>query len=330
MWLLNTRNAKLCSFPKPESVPGGYAILSHCWDPPRQDGEQVLNSEQTFDEVQQLASIYASKGKNPRDYVSDKIREFCTLAQLQGYDWGWADMCCIDKKSSSELSEAINSMFRYYSLAGVCYAFLADVPGDSNLEKDDSKFCRSRWHTRGWTLQELIAPEKLVFLSAAWTPLGTKHDLAELLEKITYVPVGVLTSMKTELAKTSRASRLSWAARRKTTRPEDEAYCLLGILQVDMYTSYGEGRRAFYRLQEELLKRSTDPSLFVWGHQILSMEYISGFLAGTQRNHSDHSVDSFLLAPSPSTFEPQLVNHVEFKSDHPKVNSFRIFFFSPS
>ncbi|KAM5543060.1 hypothetical protein V8D89_003444 [Ganoderma adspersum] len=280
--LLCTRRAELRFFPTPESVPGGYAILSHCWG----------NDEQTFQDIESHMARCVKTGENPRDFVTKKIRKFCILAELQGYDWGWADTCCIDKTSSSELSEAINSMFRYYSLAGVCYAFLQDVPTPTalcDLKKDGSKFRESRWHKRGWTLQELIAPDNVVFLSSDWKPLGTKNDpdLSDLLEKITRVPVGVLTSMKTELPKTCIASRLSWAAPRETTRSEDEAYCLLGLLNVDMYTSYGEGRRAFYRLQEELIKRSTDTSIFVWGHQILSMCYIPETIRQLQSGDSN-------------------------------------------
>ncbi|KAI1791161.1 hypothetical protein LXA43DRAFT_1061568 [Ganoderma leucocontextum] len=317
MWLLSTHRAELSFFPTPESVPGGYAILSHCWD----------SDEQTFQDVQALKARCAkTPGENPRDFVSRKIQEFCILAELQGYAWGWADMCCIDKSSSAELSEAIKSMFRYYSLAGVCYAFLHDVPTGCVVSERDSEFRRSRWHERGWTLQELIAPEKVVFLSEDWEPLATKLDIAWTLQEITRIPVDVLTSMKAELPKTCMATRLSWAAGRETTRPEDEAYCLLGLLDVDMYTSYGEGRQAFYRLQEELIKRSTDTSLFVWGGFCRIEDLVGpedqGGVAGAKHRHS---LESFLFAPRPSVFQVIDVNPSSnrgfslFDSGPPKV-----------
>ena len=107
MWLLNTHRAELQFFPTPHNVPKGYAILSHVWD-----GE-----EQSFHDIQALRAQCASTGANPRDLASSKIRNFCVLAEQHGYDWVWIDTCCIDKSSSAELSEAINSMFRWYSLA---------------------------------------------------------------------------------------------------------------------------------------------------------------------------------------------------------------------
>ena len=124
MWLLNTARAELKFFSTPESVPGGYAILSHVWDA----------LEQTFQDLQALHAQCASDGTNPRDLVCDKIRNFCILAENGGNEWAWADMCCIDKTSSTELSEAIASMYRYYSLADVCYVYLRDVPTASQRD----------------------------------------------------------------------------------------------------------------------------------------------------------------------------------------------------
>ena len=307
MWLLRTDRAELYRFDSPETVPGGYAILSHCWD-----GE---DSEQTFQDVQALKERCAKTGENPRDFVSDKIRRFCILAEGKGYRWGWADMCCIDRLSSAELSEAIRSMFRYYSLAGVCYAYLKDVSPSRRPKESSSKFRRSRWHTRGWTLQELIAPRRVEFLSNDWEFSGSKDDLAKLLAEITHIPVSVLisTNVQMELEKMSLASRLSWATGRETTRPEDETYCLLGILNIEMYTSYGEGRSAFYRLQEELIKRSNDTSLFAWGQPIRwAVDLLNFVQAHPPRDFHGHSPESSLFAPSPSAFAPQVGQYIEF------------------
>ena len=258
MWLLSTDRAELKYFNGPEDVPDGYAILSHVWSKPPHAPEQ------TFQEVQYIYSR-CTPDQNPRDYMGPKIRECCVLAQRHGYKWVWNDTCCIDKSSSAELSEAINSMFHYYSRADICYAYLADVDAaDGDLHRINSQFQRSEWHKRGWTLQELLAPEVVLFVSSKWELIGTKADLSEALELATGIPVDVLTLLK-RVHDASLSQRMSWALSRVTTRLEDRAYCLMGIFGVNMPTLYGEGVRAFHRLQIEIMKQSTDPSLLVWG-----------------------------------------------------------------
>ncbi len=295
MWLLNTARAEVKFFPTPESVPGGYAALSHVWD----------EQEQTFQDLQALRAQCAADGTNPRDLVCDKIREFCVLAERGGHEWGWADMCCIDKTSSTDLSEAITSMYRYYSLADVCYAYMRDVPTAANLcelRRPESSFRNSRWHKRGWTLQELIASSFVIFLSNTWVPLGAKADLADLLEEITRVPAAVL-KLDANPSAYCVAARMSWAMGRETTRPEDEAYCLMGIFGVFMPPLYGEGKNAFLRLQERIMSQIDDPSIFAWGYtwgpvcetQILSL----GILESEGMGRLDRST---LFARSPSDF----------------------------
>ena len=294
MWLLSTDRAELKFFTSPEDVPGGYAILSHVW------GEH----EDTFQDVRSLSDRCTKTGGNPRDLVGIKIRESCRLAQRHGWAWIWSDTCCIDKSSSAELSEAINSMFRYYSLSAVCYAFLGDVPPSSSLQLDDDKshFRHSRWHKRGWTLQELVAPKLVIFVSSEWTILGHKAALAELLESITRVPVGILRFEK-DITDVSLAGRMSWASDRQTTRAEDEAYSLMGIFGINMPTLYGEGRKAFYRLQEEIMRTSVDTSLFVWGRSQAVGALSSDVLrAESPIQHGHFSDVVHLLAPSPSLF----------------------------
>ena len=149
MWLLSTDRAQLRFFASAgDAQKEGYVILSHVWD---QSGEQ------TFQETQALCARCAKDGTNPRDLSSDKVRQSCQLAEGQGYRWIWNDTCCIDKSSSSELSEALNSMYQYYSLASVCYVYLRDVPTSSReeLHAERSPFRESIWHRRGWTLQVL-------------------------------------------------------------------------------------------------------------------------------------------------------------------------------
>ncbi|RPD73754.1 HET-domain-containing protein [Lentinus tigrinus ALCF2SS1-7] len=272
MWVLNTDRAELHFFASPEEVPGGYAALSHVWD----------EKELSFQDLQRIqlkcAKRFTKKGRNPRNFVSEKIRRCCELAASHGYKWVWIDTCCIDKTSSAELSEAINSMFRYYSLAGICYGYLRDV---SEL----STIAESIWFRRGWTLQELVAPRSFLFLSRTWQALGSRADFSERLEERIGIP-GAVLRLEVSYADFSIAQRMSWFGERQTTRLEDEAYCLLGLFDIHMPPLYGEGRNAFRRLQEEIMKQSADTTLFAWDAPWLE----------------DH-LRSCLLAPSPSAFK---------------------------
>ena len=190
MWLLRTSTGELQHFNSPSDVKGGYAILSHVWQ----------KHEMSFQELQALRSSYAQAPSAsmvapdlPRSRAAPKIRECCILAESHGYQWLWIDTCCIDRTSSAELSEAVNSMFAWYAHAQVCYAYLHDVPSGESLTRRDAPFRRSKWFTRGWTLQELIAPRSLVFFSRDWQVLGTKASLAALLEQISGIDAEVLT-----------------------------------------------------------------------------------------------------------------------------------------
>ncbi|KAI0708586.1 hypothetical protein C8Q76DRAFT_799832 [Earliella scabrosa] len=201
--------------------------------------------------------------------LSLKVQRACAIARNNGHRYIWIDSCCIDKTSSAELSAAINSMYRWYRRSSVCYAFLSDFPSVLNnriLDQEYIEGCfqRSRWFSRGWTLQELIAPKVVVFLDQDWRYWGTKATLATLVEKATKIDALILTG-EMELRQVSVARRLSWASRRITTVEEDHAYSLLGIFDINMPTLYGEGSRAFVRLQEEIIKRNPDQSLFAWG-----------------------------------------------------------------
>ncbi|KAL7943509.1 ankyrin repeat-containing domain protein [Trichoderma barbatum] len=233
-----------------------YAILSHTW------GEE----EVTFQDMT------LGRFANKKGY--DKIRGCCSLARANGYDYAWVDTCCIDKTSSSELSEAINSMYQWYVEADVCYGFLADVPSKV-------AFSESRWFTRGWTLQELIAPETMIFLDDEWNELGTRESLKQEIFKRTGIPISVLSG--SSLESVSIAQKMSWAASRNTSRSEDRAYCLMGIFGINMPLLYGEGERAFMRLQEEIMKVTDDDSIFAW--------------------RSKHQNHGSLLATSPDAFE---------------------------
>jgi hypothetical protein len=217
-----------------------YAILSHTW----------ALEEVTFRDMMD--------GNGRSKIGFDKIRFCGEQARRDGLQYFWVDTCCIDKSSSTELAEAINSMFRWYRDAAKCYVFLSDVPkADVDITDQshqlpwESAFQISRWFTRGWTLQELIAPTSVEFFSKNWEFLGDRKSLEQHICEITRIPTKALRG--SPLAEFSPTERLSWAETRQTTREEDMAYSLLGMFDVYMPLIYGEGRaNAVGRLQEAI------------------------------------------------------------------------------
>ncbi|KAL4075346.1 heterokaryon incompatibility protein-domain-containing protein [Scleroderma yunnanense] len=236
-----------------------YAILSHRW----------IGKEVDYKEIIKLARMNKSDQKAVRDRDGyKKVLSSCERAKRDGYSWLWVDTCCIDKRSSAELSEAINSMYRWYANAKICYAYLHDVSGISfPTADDDEKYPNSNgwpeWFSRGWTLQEMIAPSNVQFFNKGWHPISDKRTLASTLSKITQVPRHVLRDGLSS-NRPCVAQIMSWGARRKTTRVEDKAYSLLGLLDVNMPMLYGEGKKAFRRLQLEVIRMSNDQSIFAW------------------------------------------------------------------
>ena len=259
MWLLNTKTGILHHFVDHTAV-GEYGILSHVWGDDEQTFQQVheLSSSATNDWEKADSSLLAG--------LSPKIKEVCRFTASLGLSWVWVDTCCIDKTSSSELSEAINSMFQWYSESQVCVTYLADVPDSRDHEIREQAIRNSKWFTRGWTLQELIAPCAVLFVSSLWTWIGTKSTLAPLITEITGIDIEVLTFQR-KLAEISVARRLSWASKRHTTRVEDQAYSLQGLFGVNMPTIYGEGQAAFRRLQEEIIKLYPDHTIYAWNNK---------------------------------------------------------------
>jgi len=245
MRLLNSKTIELKEFLGnfPE-----YAILSHTW------GDQ----EVLFQDIGNKSKARTMKGYS-------KIKGCCAQALKDGFEYVWIDTCCINKESSSELSEAINSMYAWYQKSQICYAYIVDVPSDEDPNSQSSSFAKSRWFTRGWTLQELLAPSHVIFYGSNWEEIGTKASLQEVISATTGVDGSVLLS--NHAGEISIAKRMSWASKRETTREEDRAYSLMGIFGVNMPTIYGEGGNAFIRLQHEIMKLSDDQTIFVWvGH----------------------------------------------------------------
>jgi hypothetical protein len=158
-------------------------------------------------------------------------------------------------------------MFKWHGDAEVCYAFLSDVDADEDPHKSSSRFRMSRWFTRGWTLQELIAPGVVYFYGADWKPIRSRDKFLDIIVQVTKIsPTYFATG---DLSQFLAAQKMSWAANRKTTRLEDETYCLLGLFDINMPLVYGEGERAFQRLQEEILPQSEVDSLFVHNHRVI-------------------------------------------------------------
>jgi len=233
MRLLNVTTFELHEF-SGQNIPA-YAILSHRWEE-----LEIL-----------FQDMAAGRARTMKGFA--KIEGCCNQAKEDDIDFVWIDTCCIDKTSSAELSEAINSMYRWYQNAQVCYAYLSDVK-----EGHHEQFSESKWFTRGWTLQELLAPSFVVFYDCSWNEIGTKGSLKDIIT----VRTGI--SSLFDIDKACVAEKMSWASGRVTTRLEDTAYCLMGLFGVHMAPLYGEGHNAFIRLQLEILSRSDDESIFAW------------------------------------------------------------------
>jgi hypothetical protein len=370
--LINVNTLSLEEFHK---KPPEYAILSHTWGDSEVSFQGWQRNERNEPETQEKQGY-------------EKIGGACAKAAKLGYEYLWCDTNCIDKTSSAELSEAINSMFAWYKNSAVCFAYLADVPpfspqlvaslnsqnhqslaqkyermvakilfssqyptskppsmeistsdssttsslahsytlralspGTQALERtqyyqkraqqyermsgeihdvlglqhpklrpplmkssnsdlnttssliysnaraafpsDIEALKRSRWFTRGWTLQELLAPQKLIFFANDWSLIGLKQALSSVLSDITGIDEGCIKGEKA-MAKFSISQRMAWASKRSTTRIEDVAYSLLGIFDINMPLLYGEGPKAFKRLQEEIIRVSSDQSILAW------------------------------------------------------------------
>ncbi|KAF2821075.1 HET-domain-containing protein, partial [Ophiobolus disseminans] len=252
-----------------------YAILSHRWG---RDEEEVS-----------FKDLMEDGGRNKKGYR--KLLSCGNQAMKDGYVFFWVDTCCIDKSSSAELSESINSMWRWYRDSHVCYAYLDDVPARVSARQKDFSFTMSKWFTRGWTLQELLAPSKLMLFDAGWAPMGTKDELADKISRITKIDDSYLRGAGDFLIQATIAEKMSWAAKRQTKRSEDIAYCLLGLFDINMPLLYGEGQNAFRRLQEEIMKESDDHSILAWDLSVQPVPHHALVTGGGG------------LAPSPAYFK---------------------------
>ncbi|KAK0649143.1 heterokaryon incompatibility protein-domain-containing protein [Cercophora newfieldiana] len=296
MRLINTHTLKLEEFHG--SIPP-YAILSHRWE----------TEEVTFDDYPtqvDLPSDDAMKGFR-------KIRYCVDQAKKDGLDYCWVDTCCIDKSSSAELTEAINSMYAWYRDSVICYIYLSDVSTsitavDSRMDDETAALLHyeigsSQWFRRGWTLQELLAPRRRTFYNASWSKIMDldKPDgrvsrvesrspayqlsvgLTDTIAIATGISKDVLKTFSSTSTNWSVALKMSWASNRQTTRIEDVAYSLMGIFDINMPLLYGEGAKAFLRLQEEIMKTTYDHTIFCWSDPSATcfIRFVYGDLAGS-------------------------------------------------
>jgi hypothetical protein len=283
MRLLDASSLQLETYSSRKTAPP-YAILSHTWG---NDDDEV-----SFQDMQPGFRSHAEKKLG-----FEKVKMICALALQKNINYVWIDTCCIDKSSSAELSESINSMFKWYQRAVCCFAWLAD------WEPDETTFAHCKWFTRGWTLQELVASEIVVFYDKSWQDRGSKLSLSSELSRVSGITESVLDGT-TELADVPIAVRMSWAAHRSTTREEDIAYSLLGIFDINMPMLYGEGDKAFQRLQEEIIKSSEDMSIFAWRALPDARQSYTGMLASSPQEFKE--ISTVCHANTPIVVDPEI------------------------
>jgi hypothetical protein len=218
-----------------------YAILSHRWGP---STEEVTYRD-----------MVDGTGREKLGY--EKLKFCAEQARHDGLRYFWVDTCCIDKSNHTELHEAINSMFRWYQNATRCYVYLSDISASAYENSEEFElawepaFRASKWFTRGWTLQELVAPASVEFFTKDGRRLGDKRSLKQQIHEITGIALPALQGMP--LSQFDIDERFKWAETRQTTREEDWAYCLLGIFGVFMSLIYGEGKaHAVHRLRKAI------------------------------------------------------------------------------
>lgn len=279
MRLINTKTLKLSEFADGAVPP--YSILSHVWG---DQADECCLQDFARDEA------HSEDVKSKPGYA--KIVNFCRVSLENGFEWAWADTVCIDKSEYEELNTAINSMFAWYERSEVCYAYLedtqtpeADNESESAGDSSESSWSSSslvglsvmealkhaQWFTRGWTLPELIAPTTISFFSRDWTFICSRHDARAEIRRITSVPLTLLSSPGNNIFKQTKSlnaytshHKMQWMSKRHTRHEEDMAYCLLGLFDVQMPIRYGEGERAFERLQDLIIRIRGDASVLMW------------------------------------------------------------------
>lgn len=218
-----------------------YAFISHCWLHP--DEEPTLR-----DLVDNVA--YRKAGFT-------KLQRAADVALRRGLEYFWIDTCCVDGRIIHEVRQAIKTVALWLTKADICFVYLSDVKAveqRSSLNSNHESLRKSKWFTRSWTLVELLVPQRVEFFSDNWTALGDKSTLEKVITEVTLIPARALQgtiplkNFPVELIR-------SWTDHRESHRPEDEAYCLLSLLEIDMTIHYDEGKDlAWGRLNNEIEK----------------------------------------------------------------------------
>jgi hypothetical protein len=276
-----------------------YAILSHRWGKP--------NSEVLFEDIE--SNAYHKK---------DGYRkiEFCaTQAAQDQLKYFWIDTCCIDKWNLRELSNSVNSMFRWYKNAAKCYVFLSDVSVPSIHQQSDweASFRQSNWFQRGWTLQELIAPISVEFYSDEGRRIGDKTSLEQLVHEITKLPLAVLRNCP--LDQFTITERMQWAKNRETTEEEDIVYCLLGVLDISIPVSYGEGKeKALGSLRAEIDVANSAPSIIPFSQNDHFVGRESQLAKLEAKLFSDKQTTTFAIVGPGGTGKSQLALQLAYRT----------------
>ncbi|KAK7437911.1 hypothetical protein VKT23_018346 [Stygiomarasmius scandens] len=236
--LINTKTHRLVDFPEHRDEYPSYAILSHRW----------LDEEVTYQEY------LRPRDETKRKSGYRKILQACKQASRDGFEYIWIDTCCINQEDQDEVARNVKSMYAYYGNSDVCYAYLVDISTKTGISYLTQRLWReSDWFKRGWTLQELVAPQQVVFFDSSWTQIGDKEKLKEEIHDLTGIPSSVLEGSK-PIMEVDIRERMSWCAGRQTTIPADLVYSLLGILGVQLEPDYKENVvNAFRRLQNALI-----------------------------------------------------------------------------
>jgi hypothetical protein len=229
-----------------------YVMLSHRWEAK----EPLLHDIQ--DKV-----VYELE---PVDGMR-KLQSFCKVARDAGYRWAWSDTCCIDKSSNVELQESVNTMFVWYRHSALTMIYLSDVSRSSK----SGALAESAWNERGWTVQEFLAPNVVIFYQKDWslylddrTP--NHKESVEIMQELAYATgIDLRALVNFQPGMRGAREKLQWASRRVTTWQEDIAYSLFGIFGVHLPVIYGEKKQhALGRLLQEIIARSGDITALDW------------------------------------------------------------------
>lgn len=244
MWLINTSTLELHEFSR--STPS-YATFSYVTD----------ENEASFEDLAQAQ----------KDRCKDSIKiieRACDQARIAGYEWLWNHAACVDKRSCAAQSEAINSLPRIYRDCEHSIVYLEDLYHDQfEDEQIGERLAACRWIKNIWAIPQIVFPREVYFYSSDWSQIGTKRSLLPHLSSIIGIDQPALEHWGC-LEDYSIARRMSWASEMTAFRTEDLAYALLGLFDVGMPIIYGEGGKAFLKLQEEIIRDTDDFSLLAW------------------------------------------------------------------